>query len=169
MWKLVKIVKLVIISAVILFLLITALSLLLPSHVRISRALDIAAPKERILPFISNLNQWRKWNRFVIMGDSMTEFISSSSPTAIHAGQVFIQLQKTDGDTVATTWTQNKIESSSHIVCLPGERYTTVQWYFDFHLKWYPWQKFQSIIYDKELGPPMEASLENLKRIVSTP
>ena len=167
MWKLVKIVKLVLISAVILFLLITALSLLLPSHVRISRALDIAAPKERILPFIKDLNQWHKWNRFVIVGDSMTAFFSSSTPTTIHAGQIFIQLQKKDGDTVATTWTQNNIESGSHIVCLAGEGYTTVQWYFDFHLKWYPWQKFQSIVYDKELGAPMEASLENLKRITA--
>ena len=47
-----------------------------------------------------------------------------------------------------------------------AEGSTTVQWYFDFHLKWYPWQKFQSIVYDKQLGPEMEASLENLRRIV---
>jgi len=43
-----------------------------------------------------------------------------------------------------------------------------VQWYFDFHLDWYPWQKFQSIIYDKQLGIPMENSLQQLKQIVET-
>jgi len=160
-----KIVKLVLISAVILFLLITALSLLLPSHVRISRALDIPAPKEKILPLISDLKQWHKWNRFVIMGDSMLEFRLTSTDTTLSAGHVGIRLQKKDGDTIVTTWTQNNIQSSSHIVCLPGQGYTTVQWYFDFHLKWYPWEKFQSIIYDKQLGPEMEASLENLRSL----
>ena len=165
MWKLTRIVKLVLISAVILFLLITALSLLLPSHVRISRALDIPTPKEKILPLLSDLKQWHKWNRFVIMGDSMLASSNTSSDTTLSAGQVFIHLRRIDGDTVVTTWSQNNIESTSHIVCLAGQGYTTVQWYFDFHLKWYPWEKFQSIIYDKQLGPEMETSLENLRRI----
>src|SRR6476660_8987602 len=109
MWNLMKIVKLVLISAVILFLLITALSLLLPSHVRISRALDIPAPKEKILPLISDLKQWHKWNRFVIMGDSMLEFRLTSTDTTLSAGHVGIRLQKKDGDTIVTTWTQNNI------------------------------------------------------------
>ena len=87
-----KLVKLVVISAVILFLLVTALSLLLPSRVRISRAIDIPVGKERILPFISNLDQWRKWNRFVIVADSMHQLKENSS-TAIQAGDLRINLQ----------------------------------------------------------------------------
>ena len=163
-----KIVKLVIISAVILFLLITALSLLLPSHVRISRAIDINAQKENIMPFVANLQEWKKWNRFVLVADSMHELqqISSSS---IQAGDLQIKMGQQQVNGVETIWLQNKNESHANIVCLPGAGYTTVQWYFDFHLDWYPWQKFQSIIYDKQLGPQMEASLENLKRLAETP
>jgi hypothetical protein len=40
---------------------------------------------------------------------------------------------------------------------------TVVQWYFDFRLKWYPWEKFGSIVFDQQLGPSMESSLENLR------
>ena len=161
----VKIVKLVLISAVILFLLITALSLLLPSHVRVSRAVDIPAPKEKIIPFIADLQQWSKWNRFVIVADSMHQLTQNTS-TAIQAGDLHVELDKSEGDTVVTSWKQNKVESGGHMVCLAGQGYTTVQWYFDFHLRWYPWQKFQSIVYDKQLGPEMETSLDNLRRLV---
>lgn len=41
---------------------------------------------------------------------------------------------------------------------------STVQLYYDFHLKWYPWQKLGSIIYDKQLGPVMEKYLADLKK-----
>lgn len=43
---------------------------------------------------------------------------------------------------------------------------STVQLYYDFHLKWYPWQKLGSIIYDKQLGPVMEKWLVELKKEV---
>jgi hypothetical protein len=41
-----------------------------------------------------------------------------------------------------------------------------VQWYFDFVFRWYPWEKFSSIVYDKQLGPAMEKSLNNLKDLI---
>jgi hypothetical protein len=43
---------------------------------------------------------------------------------------------------------------------------TTVQWYFEQHLKWYPWERFGSMTNDKMLAPPMEKSLTNLKELV---
>jgi hypothetical protein len=44
----------------------------------------------------------------------------------------------------------------------------TVQWYFDFYLKWEPWEKFSSIVYDKQLGPVMEESLIKLKTLTES-
>lgn len=43
---------------------------------------------------------------------------------------------------------------------------TVVQWYYDFKLKWYPWEKFGSITFDQQLGPVMERSLNKLKKLV---
>jgi hypothetical protein len=84
----------------------------------------------------------------------------------IRAGDIEIRLIKKTNAEIQTTWTQlNKKPSECTFVVLPGDNYNVVQWYFDFHLDWYPWQKFQSIIYDNQLGPHMEASLENLKRL----
>ena len=163
-----KILKLIIISAVALFLLITALSLLLPSHVRVSRAINISGGREYIAPYISDLGQWKKWNRFVLQADSMNN-LEAVGDSILKAGGVEIQMMGKGIDSVHTKWKQqNGKNSSGDFILLPGEHYTVVQWYFDFHLDWYPWQKFQSIIYDKQLGPYMEASLQNLKQVVES-
>ena len=163
-----KILKLTVISAVALFLLITALSLLLPSHVRVSRAINISGSRENIGPFISDLGQWKKWNRFVLQADSMNN-LEAIGDSILKAGVVEIQMMNKGIDSVHTKWKQqNGKNSNGDFILLPGEHYTVVQWYFDFHLDWYPWQKFQSIIYDKQLGPYMEASLQNLKQVVES-
>ena len=162
----IKIFKLVIISAVVLFALITALSLLLPSHVRVSRAINISAPPEKIIGEISNISEWKNWNRFVIVADSM-KTLKTISNTQLETDMVAVELREVKADTVKTNWRQSNGKlSHSDFALVPGSNYTVVQWYFDFHLQWYPWQKFQSIIYDKQLGPHMEASLQNLKRLI---
>jgi hypothetical protein len=161
---LIRILKLVVISAVILFLLVTAVSLLLPSHIRVSRAIDIQSPKESIYPFIADLRQWKKWNQFAMHSDSM-KTLHEISAVELKAADLQIILQKSAADTVETTWIQNGKASDCHFMCLQGKNFCVVQWYFDFHLKWYPWEKFQSIIYDRQLGPFMEASLNNLKML----
>lgn len=39
----------------------------------------------------------------------------------------------------------------------------TLQWYMDFHLKWYPWQKFGSLFYENTYGVMMQQGLDNIK------
>jgi hypothetical protein len=45
----------------------------------------------------------------------------------------------------------------------------TVQWWFDVHFRWYPWEKLSILVYDRKLGPVMEESLKGLKRFVEKP
>ena len=163
-----KFIKLVVISALLLFALITALSLLLPSDVRISRAININATSEAIYPYLSDLREWRKWNRLVQQADSM-HTIKLMVDDSLASDNLHIAITRKLTDTIETNWMQpgGKI-SKGNFSLLRGERYTVVQWYFDFHLDWYPWQKFQSIIYDKQLGPSMELSLLQLKQIIES-
>jgi len=163
-----KLVKLVLISAVVLFVLITTLSLLLPSHVRISRAINISGSREMIHHYISDMREWKKWNRFVIVADSLKE-IEMLSDKRLQSKKLQVSLIRNATDTVEANWMQPGGKTSvGGFALLPGEHYTVVQWYFDFYLDWYPWQKFQSIIYDKQLGIPMENSLQQLKQIIET-
>ena len=44
----------------------------------------------------------------------------------------------------------------------------TVEWYMDISLRWYPWEKFSSILFEKQYGPQIEQGLERLKKRVET-
>ena len=57
-----RFVKLALISAVVLFGIILLISLLLPSHIRISRAIDIDAAPDKIYTMLADTKQWDKWN-----------------------------------------------------------------------------------------------------------
>ncbi len=160
-----RFVKLGIISIVILFIVITLLSLLLPSQVRISRAIDINGKKERISAYLSDLNTWAEWNTFI--SDSSMVFTDSSSVLQMHA--LRIKLISSSLDSVRTEWLPAKAKKfQGNFDLIQTENITTVQWYFDFHLEWYPWQKFQSIIFDKQMGPSMEASLLRFRDIIQS-
>ncbi len=41
-----------------------------------------------------------------------------------------------------------------------------LQWYMDFHFRWYPWEKFSSLLLEKSFGSKMEQGLYNLKKLV---
>ena len=160
-----RIIKLALISAVVLFALITAMASLLPSEIRVSRAVDIQAPPLQIAAALRDLHGYKKWNEFlrnvnepVISGDSLT------------APQIKVQLQKGGSLQINAIWMQPDHPAlPSTYAIFPGKSFTTVQWYFICRFRWYPWEKFSSMVYDKQLGTPMETSLQNLKRLLEQP
>ena len=56
-----RLIKLGIISVVVLFGLITAMSMLLPSQVIISRAIDINRPLVTVYEAVTDLSKWKGW------------------------------------------------------------------------------------------------------------
>jgi hypothetical protein len=36
----------------------------------------------------------------------------------------------------------------------------------DFRLRWYPWEKFSSLLLEKRYGPMLENGLDNLKKLM---
>ena len=50
-----------------------------------------------------------------------------------------------------------------NFIAAAGPNTITVQWYMDFHLRWYPWEKFSSLLLEKRYGPMMEQGLARLK------
>jgi len=160
-----RIIKLAIISAVVLFLVVFGISLLIPSHIRISRAVNITvADKDSLVHQITDMRQWKQWNIWINNPDMANarltaDAISSSFLTVTKRAQV--------GDTLFTTWQQKKGRLLQSAFTWQGSGNTfVVQWYYDFQLRWYPWEKFSSVVFDKQLGPPMEISLANLKKLL---
>jgi hypothetical protein len=145
--KIAGIVKLGFISLIVFFIILDLMSLLIPSHVRISRAIDIQAPREKICPWVSDLKNWQKWNEMANDG-------------------IEVKILSADCNLITTSWKYNNRTVKSSFRLEESANITVVQWYFDFELKWYPWEKFGSITFDKQFGTPMERSLINLKKLV---
>lgn len=157
-----RLIKLALISAIVLFGLITLMSSFLPSHIRISRAIDINAAGNKVYNQLASIKQWEQWNEYI-----RSYHNKKIEENSLSADEVTVIINSRTNSLVTSQWQQssgNKFGSGFAIITQDGT-HTTLQWYFDFHLSWYPWEKFQSIIYDQQLGPVMEKSLANVKKI----
>ncbi len=157
-----RILKLAVISAVVLFGLLTLISSLLPSHIRISRATDINTNAGKIYAQVANLQQWQHWNEYTKAYKNV-----QYSQKGISSSEMTISVLQSADTLVQTEWKPptGKIFGSGFAIIPHDNMHCTVQWYFDFKLSWYPWEKFQSIVYDQQMGPFMEKSLSALKYI----
>jgi len=162
-----RIIKLGLISVLVLFGIVTGIASLLPSHVRISRAVDIDARRAAIYPKLAELKAWEGWNEFIRLYPN-----KHWEADKLEADGITITVQQNTDSLVTAEWMQpsgTRFSSGYHIISYaPDSSRCTVQWYFDFHVGWYPWQKFQSIEYDQQFGPVMEKSLQNLQQQVQS-
>ncbi|WP_165871557.1 SRPBCC family protein [Flaviaesturariibacter flavus] len=149
-----RIVKLALLSAFFIFLLWTLISLLIPSRVRISRAANISAPKERVQALVNDSSQWRTWHPWLADSNSSARNIR------------FTFRERSDTLTVALLQHPGvrDLEQAFRYYQLGGANTVTVQWYSDIHLRWYPWEKFSSLFFEQSYGAMMEAGIRNLKQ-----
>lgn len=163
-----KIFKLAIISIVGLFLVITAMSLLLPSTVIISRAININQPFNVVYPLVNNVHQWQKWMDLYDSSQVKTSGITSGKGASISLGDLRIKIFDTTSHSISAYWQtgDNKpLPGKIDVIANDSTGPVTVQWQFTQTVKWYPWQKFATIVSDQALGPTMEKSLDNLKKL----
>ncbi|HVU55211.1 MAG TPA: SRPBCC family protein [Puia sp.] len=164
-----RIVKFLFISALVLFGVLTALSLLFPSRLRVSRAINVAAPRGRIDTAIGDLHRWVLWNKFVQATPltGMTFSTPSSGVGAfLHADQLSLTVTTATPDSMALDWrlSNGKHFEGGYNILQNGGDSMVIQSWFDFHFRWYPWEKLGILVYDKNFGPVMEESLSGLKR-----
>ncbi len=140
----------------------------MPSHIRISRAIDISSNKQKVFDAVNDFKVWDKWNQFTSNSSLTNKIFSDPSygdGAFIKADQLHVTIIQSNIDSVKTKWDQTNakhFDGGFNIMELRTGT-ITVQYYFDFYFKWYPWEKFTSLVYDKQLGPIMEESLTNLK------
>ena len=155
-----RFIKLAVISFVFLFLLITGISLFIPSHIRISKAINIKAEKDSLFALIADTGKWHLWHpayqRTIINTVEnkikITTLIDNDSLIAM-------QLNLPEKKSFKSSWQVYQLQDDS----------LTLQWYMDFNLTWYPWHKFSSLLYEDKYGTIMQNGLSNLKEITERP
>lgn len=163
-----RFIKFFIIGLVVLFLALTALSLLFPSNLRISRVVNVSASRERTAAVLADLRGWTEWNQFVRNGTLTNR--QYSSPAAgkgawLSSDQMTIHELEADSNGVALRWDLKggKRYSGAFDLVTANPDSLTVMWSFDLHFRWYPWEKLGAFVYDRKLGPAMEESLDSLR------
>ncbi len=146
-----RVIKLGVISLVVFSLLITFISFLFPSHVRISKAIDINADAKVVMAQLSDTSNWKNWY-----------------PGADSAAVLPFIISVTDSSVLANTTLMNGRKGITGLniynAAIPNA--VTLQWYMDFHLRWYPWEKFSSLLLEKRYGTMMEQGLAKLKALL---
>jgi hypothetical protein len=166
-----RLIKYAVLAAVTFFLVLTALSLLIPSDVRVARVINVAASPRQVYAAVSDFRAWRGWNDFV--SKTPLTNVSYSSPSGgrgafLRSDQLRIDERDVDSNGVLLNWemTGGKQFTGGFQFQSVNPDSLTVQWWFDFHFRWYPWEKLGIFVYDRKLGPAMEESLKGLKRFV---
>jgi hypothetical protein len=150
----VRLIKLGLLSIFFLFLVVTAISLLIPSQIRISKAINVYGQEEPVLSLIDDTSNWKLWHPAFIPNDSLSFPAIHILQKSRSDSEIVMHLQQSGKPEVVNGW---KIYKYGHTDSL------TLQWYMDFHLKWYPWQKFGSLFYENTYGVMMEQGLDRIK------
>ena len=73
-----RIVKLFLITIVVLFVVLTGISVLFPSQMRVIRGINVAVPREKVYAVVSDFRTWEQWNAFIrgtpLTGKSLSSF-----------------------------------------------------------------------------------------------
>jgi Polyketide cyclase / dehydrase and lipid transport len=169
----IRYIRLILVSVIALFVMLTAISWFFPSHVRISRAINIAAPRGKVFAAVNELRSWDSWNEFIratpLTGKSLSS-PSAGKGAALRSDQLRVTITESGPDSLIMDWQQSRgkrFKGGFNLLQLSADS-LTVQWWFDFHFRWYPWEKMGSLVYDQQLGPVMEESLAGLKRWVES-
>lgn len=158
-----RLIKLGLISVIVMTILMLLLSLMFPSVVIVSRATDIHAPKSKIFPLVRNMNFWSKWVEGMNNGNAVVYNADSAK-----LGSTLVHFVSESDTTIISKWYSAKSaeqESTIRFITDTTQTITVVQWQFVQHVKWYPWEKFASMMNDKIIGARIEQNLANLKKL----
>ena len=161
-----RVIKLATLSFIFLFLLITIISLFIPGNISISKATNIAADDKIIYTYIDDLPDWKQWHPalknvpeggFVVLKDSSIRVQGTTITILERKNEELI--------TQMVTVKGRPIISALKVIRHQAGDSSTLQWYMDFKLRWYPWEKFRSLFFENIYGIQMEQGLENLKQL----
>jgi hypothetical protein len=153
-----RLVKLVFISLFILAALITGIASLFPSTVIVSRAVEVNTTPQKIAYYTANLHHWNLWlsdckeQSAIFKGDTMCIGTQTIVPIATSDSSVRFHWVATGQAPYLVQLEWIHIKDNTYVI----------HWSFEQHVKWYPWEKFQTLLNEKVLGSKMEIELANL-------
>lgn len=159
-----------------LFIVITLLSLLITSNVRVSRATvinntSIDKPYQQIV----DLKNWKNWHPIFKTGVAVINFgnitvgKNASCDIVYNNKTTHLLITGTDSSSIKFILQspgENDIENAVNFTPLTSPKEIKVEWRALTKLHWYPWEKIYAIFIDKISGPGYDAALNGLKDFI---
>jgi hypothetical protein len=167
-----KLIKPLLIAITGLFLVLLAITSLMPSRVMTSRWVMMAEQPEAIIDQVGNLAGWKDWN--LLLQGATDVRVEASADTGVgsvltwrdargSSNRVEIVGREEKGIVTRMILGSSRPIESGFSIERRRTDSTQVVWYIMEDLRWYPWEKFYGMMAEKMKAPLMEASLERLK------
>jgi hypothetical protein len=169
-------IKMFLVGLVGLFVVITLLSLLLPSEVKVSRAVVINSTTGNVYTQIADFKKWKNWQP-IFASDSAVITFSDSTQQLPFCDIVYkdrqIHLSMTAKDSASIKFLlqskgEDDIFNEMDVTPVGINNGIQVEWKALTKLHWYPWEKVYGIFIDRITGNGYEQSLDSLKKFVES-
>ena len=160
-----------------LFIMITLVSLFIPSRVIVVRGVEVNANSQKVFDEIRNFHNWHHWQP-VFKADPAKMRYSADSTTAgsfceweSNGKKNKLLFTTMDPNRVTVSLSrEGEIDVTNVISVLPlsDSNRVQVEWQALTRLKWYPWEKFYGIFIEKMTGSGYEDALNSLKSYVES-
>ncbi len=167
-----KLIKGFLFAIVGLFIMITLVSLLMPSKVVTIRTVLVQASETAIIVALHDLQQWEQWHPVF---NSKPEGLAVSDPSKgkgasaswISAGKKnTLQIKEADTNHITLTLNRPGEKEITQLIQLQTRKDQIgieVEWRSLTQLSWLPWEKFSGMFIETITGPGYEAALNSLK------
>jgi hypothetical protein len=160
-----KFIRLILLSVVAFFALACIVSFFIPSHIRVLRMVSIANSNDSVLNKVRDLAQWKSWYPGFENAALKDVQVQHGRVVKANIGDISLLVKESTDSAVVVSmqkgtrslisgWQVNKDYRKDSLA---------LQGYMDFTLKWYPWEKFSSLILNKSYGDILAQGLRNLK------
>lgn len=159
-----------------LFAVVTSIGLFIPSSVKISRGIIISADSATVHKELSDVKNWHQWLPWITSDSGALVQLSAVTD---QPGSFFkwkglsnessgtITLQQINPDVINVLYQLKEMNDAEGGFRLQStgalKQETEVQWFMEYKLKWYPWERFYGIFLDKIIAPAFDKGLEQLK------
>lgn len=127
----------------------------------------MSASSDSLWKIINDLRTWEQWNTVVT---NLAEKDPVYSENKILAKNITVKwigephpvsrmavIEREKGRPILTGWNVAKDTGTDLLM---------VQWMIVVHLRWYPWEKFAGMLYEKSYGEKLSEGLDRLKNLV---
>jgi hypothetical protein len=155
-----------------LFILMTLISLLIPSRIVLVSAATLKADSMQLYEEVSDLQKWKHWHPVFKADSTKINFSTPSNKVKAYAEWVtkgkknrLVIVSKVYPTVEIALQREGENDVRNILTTLPvyEQGNMQVQWQSITTLKWYPWEKFSGIFIEKMAGSSNDLALESLK------